>query len=154
MDALSPAGRGSPVSGNGLESETKRRKVRKGTRSCWQCKRRKIRCSFVTPLDSICIGCRKRGTTCVSQQYPLEMAATPSSTGDGGWQIGDRIVRVEALIDQLAKQVGNGGNPSTAAASSSGPSEAGGPNMESVDRAGWARVLTSCEPSRVSQLVS
>ncbi|KAL3473406.1 hypothetical protein BJX99DRAFT_233690 [Aspergillus californicus] len=43
------------------------RKVRKGTHSCRDCRRRKVRCIFKSPADSTCIVCRRRGTKCVSQ---------------------------------------------------------------------------------------
>lgn len=84
--------------------EAKRRKIRKGTRSCWECKRRKIRCNFTSAADAVCIGCHRRGTHCVSQEYPEE-ASRPA---DRGQQIGDRIVRVEALVEQLVKQATTG----------------------------------------------
>lgn len=84
--------------------ETKRRKIRKGTRSCWECKRRKIRCNFGSAADAVCIGCQRRGTHCLSQEYPEE-ASRPAERGQ---QIGDRIVRVEALVEQLVRKVGNG----------------------------------------------
>ncbi|KAB5545756.1 hypothetical protein GE09DRAFT_967838 [Coniochaeta sp. 2T2.1] len=84
--------------------ETKRRKIRKGTRSCWECKRRKIRCNFGSASDAVCIGCQRRGTHCLSQEYPEE-ASRPAERGQ---QIGDRIVRVEALVEQLVRKVGNG----------------------------------------------
>lgn len=48
----------------------KRTKVRKGTRSCWECKRRKIRCMFASPGDAVCIGCQHRLVPCVSQELP------------------------------------------------------------------------------------
>ncbi|KAF2452836.1 hypothetical protein BDY21DRAFT_328633 [Lineolata rhizophorae] len=152
MDAVSDAARESPDSERGAESEAKRRKVRKGTRSCWECKRRKIRCSFSTASDSVCIGCRRRGTSCVTQEYPEETAAAALSTGDRGRSMGDRIVRVEALVEQLVKQVGNRNNGSTARAGSSALSEDGGPNTGiptpgSSDRAESARFLTAYEPS-------
>ncbi|KAB5547386.1 hypothetical protein GE09DRAFT_1224387 [Coniochaeta sp. 2T2.1] len=87
--------------------ETKRRKIRKGTRSCWECKRRKIRCNFGSASDAVCIGCQRRGTHCLSQEYPEE-ASRPAERGQ---QIGDRIVRVEALVEQLVRKVGNGSPP-------------------------------------------
>ncbi|KAK3359671.1 hypothetical protein B0T25DRAFT_600824 [Lasiosphaeria hispida] len=83
------------------ESEAKRRKIRKGTRSCWECKRRKTRCTFHSELDVVCIGCRRRGNKCLSQEFPEE-ASEPT---DKGRQMGDRIVRVEALVEQLVKTV-------------------------------------------------
>src|SRR5690242_11661581 len=44
------------------QPEPKRRKVRKGTQSCWECKRRKVRCTFSEPAEeSVCDGCKRRG---------------------------------------------------------------------------------------------
>jgi Fungal Zn(2)-Cys(6) binuclear cluster domain len=53
-------------------SEAKRRKVRKGTHSCWECKRRKMKCIFdpLTNATTTCNGCRRRGSQCVSQEFP------------------------------------------------------------------------------------
>jgi len=85
------------------EPGAKRRKVRKGTRSCWECKRRKVRCNFASDQDSVCTGCRQRGTKCQSQEFPEE----PSAPADRSRQMGDRIVRVEALVEQLVKTVSN-----------------------------------------------
>ncbi|OIW34604.1 hypothetical protein CONLIGDRAFT_13887 [Coniochaeta ligniaria NRRL 30616] len=50
----------------------KRRKVRKGTQSCWECKRRKIRCTFVAPTEAICDGCRSRRVKCISQEFCVD----------------------------------------------------------------------------------
>lgn len=54
------------------QSEAKRRKLRKGTHSCWECKRRKMKCIFdpITNATSICNGCQRRGSQCVSQDFP------------------------------------------------------------------------------------
>ncbi|KAL4947221.1 hypothetical protein BDW69DRAFT_199826 [Aspergillus filifer] len=48
----------------------KRRKVRKGTKNCWECKRRKVRCIFASAEHEICNNCSRRGTSCVSQELP------------------------------------------------------------------------------------
>ncbi|CAK7207726.1 hypothetical protein SEUCBS139899_010537 [Sporothrix eucalyptigena] len=80
--------------------EPKRRKVRKGTHTCWECKRRKVRCTFANPGDAVCIGCTKRCLPCVSQEFPEDQTtATVKSR-----LVGDRIVRVEAMIQQLVHQ--------------------------------------------------
>ncbi|KAJ6035944.1 C6 zinc finger domain-containing protein [Penicillium herquei] len=56
----------SPTSTAGARSN--QRKLRKGTFSCQECKRRKIRCILDPNRDSrICIACWNRGTRCVSQ---------------------------------------------------------------------------------------
>jgi hypothetical protein len=50
------------------QPDAKRRKVRKGTHSCWACKRRKMKCIFDD--NPICQGCSHRGSQCVSQDFP------------------------------------------------------------------------------------
>ncbi|KAH7024979.1 uncharacterized protein B0I36DRAFT_366877 [Microdochium trichocladiopsis] len=68
----------------------KRRRVRKGTQSCWQCKRRKTRCTFFAAraaapgdgrLQGPCDGCRSRRTKCVSQEFE-EDGAVSATTAD------------------------------------------------------------------------
>ena len=76
----------------------KRRKIRKGTKSCWECKRRKIRCTFVAPTQSICDGCRSRRVDCIGQEFYDKVKEASSKA--------DRLDRVEALVEQLAKRAG------------------------------------------------
>ncbi|KAF3405496.1 putative transcription factor [Talaromyces pinophilus] len=71
----------------------KKRKVRKGTLSCWECKRRKIRCTFAALTDAICDGCRSRQTRCISQEFYDEVALPNKKV--------DRLSRVESLVEQL-----------------------------------------------------
>ncbi|KAF9871744.1 hypothetical protein CkaCkLH20_10678 [Colletotrichum karsti] len=78
---------------------TKRRQVRKGTRSCWECRRRKIRCLFdeTGPRDT-CRRCWQKGTPCVSQEFPEEhLPQTQATAGN----VGDRLGRMERLVEQL-----------------------------------------------------
>ncbi|KAI0555583.1 hypothetical protein F4679DRAFT_176371 [Xylaria curta] len=46
-----------------------KRKIRKGTTSCWECKRRKQRCHFEIDQSRVCVSCRRRGKNCVMQQF-------------------------------------------------------------------------------------
>lgn len=75
--------------------ETKRR-VRKGTRSCWECKRRKMKCTLdPVSTSAVCNGCRRRGSNCVSQEFledaspsttasiAVDESTSPMSDGDG-----------------------------------------------------------------------
>ncbi|KAL1907577.1 hypothetical protein Sste5344_006591 [Sporothrix stenoceras] len=96
---------------------TKRRKIRKGTHSCWACKRKKIRCTFSapdgTPLDPdeigdaeafaglVCDGCRRRRTPCVSQDLPETTAL--SAAANHSRHVDDRLGRMEALVEMLVK---------------------------------------------------
>ncbi|KAI9643814.1 hypothetical protein NHQ30_007165 [Ciborinia camelliae] len=78
-----------------VEDEHRRKRVRKGTKSCWECKRRKIKCQLSSENVSVCSGCLSRGTTCISQEYPEEHDSS------GGPQIGERLGRIELILDKL-----------------------------------------------------
>ncbi|ORY63261.1 uncharacterized protein BCR38DRAFT_516424 [Pseudomassariella vexata] len=85
-------------------NQAKRRKVRKGTRSFWECKRQKIRCIFTSPDDVTCTGCQRRHAPCISQEMPEDF----SPARKGNRHLGQRISRVEGFMkDFLAsKHVG------------------------------------------------
>ncbi|KAJ5689982.1 hypothetical protein N7462_004374 [Penicillium macrosclerotiorum] len=81
----------------------KRRKVRKGTQSCWECKRRKVRCIVSSPSNKLCDNCTRRGTTCISQEYP-DKPTLPINNN----QTEARLRRVEELLELLIQNT----NPS------------------------------------------
>lgn len=87
--------------GNDEHRDKRIRRVRKGTRSCWECKRRKIRCIFGDENDPTCKGCLDRGTSCVSQEF-LDDAERSSSNNSG---LGHRLCRVEELLEKLIAKV-------------------------------------------------
>ena len=80
------------------EPAPKRRKLRKGTQSCWECKRRKAKCIFSDSLG-ICDSCKRRGTDCVSQ----DTDENPPPLGSNKHLV-DRLGEVEALVQHLLKQ--------------------------------------------------
>ncbi|KAI0547952.1 hypothetical protein F4679DRAFT_340743 [Xylaria curta] len=84
-----------------LPSPRPRRKIRKGTKSCWECKHRKIKCNFRLPTDETCVRCARRGVQCVGQEHP-EVMTTPLGRS---LQMSDRVVRVESLVDQLMREI-------------------------------------------------
>jgi hypothetical protein len=89
----------------------KRRKVRKGTQSCWECKRRKVRCTFSEPSErGVCDGCKGRGTACVGQEFPDEPLASPA--GAGTRALGDRLGQVEARVEKLIREIDRNHRPS------------------------------------------
>ncbi|PYH66935.1 C6 zinc finger domain protein [Aspergillus vadensis CBS 113365] len=87
----------SPASGRS-PTISKRRKTRKGTFSCWECKHRKRRCEFEPLKGSTCLYCQSRGIPCISQEH-----ADPRSRSSHG-QLSERICHVESLVDQLIRQ--------------------------------------------------
>ncbi|KAL4948801.1 hypothetical protein BDW69DRAFT_188918 [Aspergillus filifer] len=61
---------GAETQSSEISTPNKRRKIRKGTTSCWECKRRKVRCSLVDHPDRACTACYRRGKQCVTQDLP------------------------------------------------------------------------------------
>ncbi|KUM63495.1 hypothetical protein ACN42_g3570 [Penicillium freii] len=61
----------------------KRQKLRKGTHSCWACKRRKMKCVFDPFDNTICKPCQIRGSKCVSQEFPEDVWTPDTRTGGG-----------------------------------------------------------------------
>lgn len=85
---------------SGPEKTGKRRKVRKGTSSCWECKRRKVKCTFASPEAAVCLNCRRRKSTCVSQDLPEESSTCQKA------DMGHRIGRDEVVVNNLIKRIG------------------------------------------------
>ncbi|KAF5656104.1 transcription factor [Fusarium sp. NRRL 25303] len=81
---------------NSAPAPKRRKKLRKGTVSCWECKRRKAKCIFSDDLG-ICDSCKRRGTDCVSQE-----SERPPELGSNK-HIVDRLGEVEALVQHLLK---------------------------------------------------
>lgn len=77
----------------------KRRKVRKGTQSCWECKKRKVRCIWASPTTSTCNNCVRRKSKCVSQEFTDEL--NRDRRGDDGLET--RLSRVENLLERLVE---------------------------------------------------
>ncbi|KAI0399548.1 hypothetical protein F4802DRAFT_32265 [Xylaria palmicola] len=89
-----------PVRGAaGSLPEPKRRKVRKGTRSCWECRRRKIRCLYPSEDAAVCINCESRGTNCVSQEFADEQTSAPDR------RVTQRLGRVEEMLEKLVEKI-------------------------------------------------
>lgn len=86
----------SPNAGPEQEIPAKRRKLRKGTRSCWECKRRKTKCIFVSSDEAACIGCEHRRVPCVTQELPEDVA----QVNKGNRYLSDRLSRVEDFMKE------------------------------------------------------
>ncbi|KAF5011795.1 hypothetical protein FDECE_2085 [Fusarium decemcellulare] len=102
-----------PADGTVIKSSV--RKTRKGTHSCWECRRRKIRCRFLSHGDLVCISCRNRGSICRGQEVADDGEASQMSVR----QLAQRLGRLEELMEKLAEQVtlqnsgGSATSPST-----------------------------------------
>lgn len=79
------------------ESLVNQRKIRKGTRSCWECKRRKTRCIFPASGEPTCVYCQRRRIPCIGQDIPESLALA----GKGHRGLGDRIAKIEDAMKGL-----------------------------------------------------
>ncbi|KAK4466356.1 transcription factor sdnS [Cladorrhinum samala] len=82
------------------EAEARRRKVRKGTHSCWECRRRKIRCQFGAGDDAVCLPCQARGSMCRSQEY---LDSSPPQIPDR--RLAQRLAHLEELMAKVVDRV-------------------------------------------------
>ncbi|KAJ4380264.1 hypothetical protein N0V86_004574 [Didymella sp. IMI 355093] len=73
-----------------------RKKMRKGTHSCFECRRRKIRCIFQPDNPDVCSECFARGSRCIDQEN-----ANPDVIVDHRKNLRERVSRLEALVDSL-----------------------------------------------------
>lgn len=64
-------------------------------------RRRKIRCKYNSEDESICIGCRTRGSRCQSQEF---VANEPSDVANTAG-LADRVARLENMIEALLHKV-------------------------------------------------
>ncbi|KAE8423440.1 hypothetical protein BDV36DRAFT_305977 [Aspergillus pseudocaelatus] len=90
-----------PTSTPPEDQQPPRKKIRKGTRSCWECKHRKVRCLFVSDGDQSCRECLARGTLCRSQDLP-----EPENTRESDRaSLSDRLGRVESLLERVLRRL-------------------------------------------------
>lgn len=106
MTEPGPRPRRAPAAEGNPDSIPKRRKIRKGTQSCWECKRRKTRCTFAAPTDTTCDGCKSRKTACVGQDYPDDSQPATSAKRSEPNRVETRLERVESLLERLIKSSG------------------------------------------------
>jgi hypothetical protein len=86
------------------EPAFKKRKVRKGTQSCWECKKRKVRCIWTLPSKTTCDNCTRRKTACISQEHPDEADFHSEKSSLG---VEARLSRVEDLLERLINNNNN-----------------------------------------------
>ncbi|KAK5941117.1 hypothetical protein PMZ80_006394 [Knufia obscura] len=87
-----------------------RKKMRKGTKSCIECRRRKIKCTFELGRSSICNECFARGSTCIDQEHAdtASFAVPPSTSQQKDEQnavLKDRVTYLEDLVKQVLERL-------------------------------------------------
>ncbi|KAK4080947.1 transcriptional regulator family: Fungal Specific TF [Trichoderma harzianum] len=91
--------------GSSTPTRIERRKLRRGTTSCWECKRRKTRCYFEQSSSSACVSCKRRGSNCVLQHIEEHVLATQAAEQPNHHaNAGERMGHLEGMVDQLVQQ--------------------------------------------------
>ncbi|KAH7166440.1 hypothetical protein EDB81DRAFT_782277 [Dactylonectria macrodidyma] len=83
-----------------MPDNTVPRRPRKGTRSCAECRRRKVACSWTSEHNATCRRCEERGTACIAQVY-----SSPSTTTRRSSSNRDRVARLEQQLARLTSAV-------------------------------------------------
>ncbi|KAH6690800.1 hypothetical protein BKA61DRAFT_625617 [Leptodontidium sp. MPI-SDFR-AT-0119] len=89
--------------------ETPGKSVRKGTRSCTECRHRKVRCVWPTEGAPTCQGCLARRKTCEVQMRMRRTAETVSGTSRARLKhLEDEVSSLWNVIRQLQGRIGSG----------------------------------------------
>ncbi|KAJ9239155.1 hypothetical protein DTO169E5_4445 [Paecilomyces variotii] len=80
-----------------------RKKMRKGTRSCIECRRRKIRCTFDPERHNVCNECYARGSVCIDQEHG---SLPPRSTGgEQRYSLRERVAQLDTVVAGILTQL-------------------------------------------------
>merc|ERR1712093_346347 len=91
-----------------------RKKMRKGTKSCLECRRRKIKCTFEPERTAICNECYARGSTCIDQEHGDIQTYTQSNAEQSTYSLRERVSQLEGLVKQVLHRLPErGGNTSS-----------------------------------------
>jgi len=78
-----------------------RKKMRKGTKSCLECRRRKIKCTFESGRPAICNECYARGSTCIDQEHGDIHSYMQNTSEQSSYSLRERVSQLEDLVKQV-----------------------------------------------------
>lgn len=78
-----------------------RKKMRKGTKSCLECRRRKIKCTFEAGRPACCNECYARGSTCIDQEHGDMQTYAASTSEQSSYSLRERVSQLEDLVKQV-----------------------------------------------------
>ena len=107
-----PSNSTSPYADGGSHSDhlhgPPRKKMRKGTKSCLECRRRKIKCTFEPGRTAICNECYARGSTCIDQEHGDIQAYTQQTAEQSSYSLRERVTQLEGLVKQVLNRAPDG----------------------------------------------
>lgn len=90
-----------------------RKKMRKGTKSCLECRRRKIKCTFETNRPAICNECYARGSTCIDQEHgeiqpPPTTTTATAAAAEQSYSLRERVTQLEGMVREVLNRLPEG----------------------------------------------
>ena len=85
-----------------------RKKMRKGTKSCLECRRRKIKCTFEEGRTAICNECYARGSTCIDQEHGDIQSYAQQTTEQTSYSLRERVTQLEDLVKNVLQRIPDG----------------------------------------------
>lgn len=86
------------MSGDERADQPRVKRMRKGTKSCAECRRRKIKCIYEETRPDVCRDCFERGSECINQEHA--QLAEPRSN-EAGQSLRGRVSQLEDLVRTL-----------------------------------------------------
>ena len=120
--------------------------MRKGTKSCLECRRRKIKCNFEVGRPAVCNECYARGSTCIDQEHGDIQTYTQTTTEQSSYSLRERVSQLEDLVKQVLHRLPERGGRTGADADGDGGEPASESDKSHVD-AQAAEVLKSLKSS-------
>ncbi|RMD43666.1 hypothetical protein DV735_g1477, partial [Chaetothyriales sp. CBS 134920] len=97
-----------------------RKKMRKGTKSCLECRRRKIKCTFEPGRVQICNECHARGSACIDQEHgDAPVYSSLQTAGQSPQSLRDRVATLEGLVRQVLTKLPDAPSVLTSSSTSS-----------------------------------
>lgn len=93
-----------------------RKKMRKGTKSCLECRRRKIKCTFDVEGAAVCKECHARGSACVDQEHGHLQPSNPAL--DHTYSLRERMTHLEDVVREVLGRLPDAGDRRSSTSSS------------------------------------
>ncbi|ETI24733.1 hypothetical protein G647_04103 [Cladophialophora carrionii CBS 160.54] len=123
-----------------------RKKMRKGTKSCLECRRRKIKCTFEPGRPAVCNECYARGSTCIDQEHGDIQTYTQAASEQSSYSLRERVSQLEDLVKQVLHRLPEKGASTSVEAEGDGVPSGSESDKSHVD-AQAAEVLKSLKSS-------
>ncbi|KAH6869526.1 hypothetical protein B0T10DRAFT_296001 [Thelonectria olida] len=86
-----------------MDAGPSRKRLRRGTRSCYQCRKRKVKCQLTDENVETCAECVKSGTQCTLQPPDTTLGRGASPVNVDKQEHESRLERIETLLKKLVE---------------------------------------------------